>query len=173
MAPVLSVLLLGASAAGLWAVWRALALLRQARTDGLRTRTLHILALFAPGRAAAAVDPRAILTWQPLAVAARGLYPDEFAALDRATGGPFPFAPSQIDEAHARWTAEWLAWELAHDTAYKLKVAEAQAALHSAPAGRARLDAVEREKLEAYQTRYGEYIRVAKALQSLLTPSGS
>jgi hypothetical protein len=32
---------------------------------------------------------------------------------------------------------------------------------------RARLDAVEREKLELYQRRYEEYVRVSKALQSL------
>ena len=32
---------------------------------------------------------------------------------------------------------------------------------------RARLDAVEREKLDRYQRRYAEYVRVAKALQAL------
>lgn len=154
-------------------MWQALGLLRAARADAVRTRTLQLLATFAPGRAAAADDPRAILTWQPLATAARALYPDEFAALDRATGGAFPFTQGHIDEAHSRWTADWLAWELAHDTAFKLKVAEAQAALSTSPAGRARLDAVEREKLEVYQTRYGQYIRVAKALQALLKPGGS
>jgi hypothetical protein len=33
---------------------------------------------------------------------------------------------------------------------------------------RARLDAVEQEKLEIYQRRYAEYVRVAKALQALV-----
>ena len=34
---------------------------------------------------------------------------------------------------------------------------------------RARLDAVEREKLDLYQRRYTDYVRVAKALQALLS----
>ena len=36
------------------------------------------------------------------------------------------------------------------------------------PLLRARLDAVEREKLELYQRRYEEYVRVARALQALV-----
>jgi hypothetical protein len=32
---------------------------------------------------------------------------------------------------------------------------------------RAKVDAIEREKLDAYQRRYEEYVRVAKALQAL------
>jgi hypothetical protein len=32
---------------------------------------------------------------------------------------------------------------------------------------RARVDAVEREKLDAYQRRYQEYVQVARALQAL------
>ncbi len=39
----------------------------------------------------------------------------------------FPFGPDQIQNAHARWTADWLAWELVHDTEYKLKAAAAEA----------------------------------------------
>ena len=35
-------------------------------------------------------------------------------------------------------------------------------------AARARLDAIEQEKLELYQRRYAEYVRVAKALQALV-----
>jgi hypothetical protein len=35
--------------------------------------------------------------------------------------------------------------------------------------GRARLDAIEREKLDLYQRRYAEYVRTAKALQTLIT----
>jgi hypothetical protein len=33
---------------------------------------------------------------------------------------------------------------------------------------RARLDAVESEKLDLYQRRYADYVRVAKALQALM-----
>jgi hypothetical protein len=40
-----------------------------------------------------------------------------------------------------------------------------------APAARARLEAIEREKLELYQRRYQDYVQVAKALQGLIAPS--
>ena len=136
-----------------------------------RSRTLDIAALFAPGIAAAAEDPRALLTWQPLAATARKLFPDAFQSLDDAAGGRFPFGSDQIEAAHARWTADWLAWELAHNVEFKLKAAAAEAESHAAGGqglARARVDAVEREKLESYQRRYAEYIRVAKALQALI-----
>ena len=74
--------------------------------------------------------------------------------------------------AHARWTADWLAWERTHDADYKLKAAVLQEALAEggdAAVGRARTEALEREKLALYQRRYEEYARVAKALQTLAT----
>jgi hypothetical protein len=54
-----------------------------------------------------------------------------------------------------------------------MKAAAAQAELLASggsgtAAARARVDAVEREKLDLYQRRYGEYVRVAKALQALI-----
>jgi hypothetical protein len=134
-------------------------------------QTAAILALFAPGIDEVRRDPRALLTWQPLAGAARRLYPSEFAALDAAYGGTFPFTIDQIQASHARWSADWLAWERTHDGEYKLKAAEAQDALGdrvSSTYGRMRLDAIEREKLERYQQRYEEYTRVSKALQALI-----
>jgi hypothetical protein len=115
-------------------------------------------------------DPRAILEWQPLAAASRKLFPQEFAELDAAFGGMFPFNRDQIQNAHAQWTADWLAWEAAHDVEYKLKAATIEGELASGGASRllrARLDAVEREKLDRYQRRYQEYVRVSKALQVL------
>ena len=120
--------------------------------------------------AAAADDPRALLVWAPLAQTSRALFPAEFTALDVAAGRTFPFSVEQIEAAHAKWTAGWLSWELSHDAEYKLKVQtladllgpEAGSAL-----GRARLAAVEREKIARYQERYEEYTRVAKALQRL------
>ena len=131
----------------------------------------ELLALFAPALAAASNDPRVVLAWQPTAAAARALYPAEFAALDRAFGATFPFDTEQIERAHARWTADWLAWERRHDAEFKLKVATAEHdlgdALHTAY-GRARLDAVEREKLDLYQQHYEEYTRIAKGLQALI-----
>src|SRR4029077_4552900 len=135
--------------------------MRAGRTAGGATdRIATLLTLFAPALVETQRDPRAFLVWQPIARGARRLFPAEFAALDRATGGTFPFPAERIDAAHAQWTADWLAWELAHDTEYKLKTAAAEhelAAQGGSAVARARLDSVEREKLDLYQRRYAEY----------------
>ena len=142
------------------------AAINAARADATRARALAIMSLLAPGVAAAVDDPRVLLAWQPLAGTARKIFPDEFVLLDAAAGARFPFSADQLQAAHARWTAEWLAWEQRHDAESKLKAAEAEsayAASGGSPLTRARCDAVEREKLEVYQRRYEEYIRVALA----------
>ncbi len=141
------------------------------REEAARRQVLQVMALLGPAVPAAAEDPRALLAWQPLASAARSAFPDALAALDRAAGATFPFSDEKIQAAHARWTADWLAWELAHDAEYKLKSAAAEAevaASGGSSLARARLDSIEREKLDRYQRRYEEYVRVAKALQGLL-----
>jgi hypothetical protein len=140
--------------------------MRAAREDARRGRTLSIVALFGPAVSAVQDDPKALLVWQPLASTIRRLFPEECASLDTAAGSSFPFSADVIAAAHARWTADWLAWERIHDATYKLKSAEAEEQVDT-PAGRARLDAVEREKLDLYQRRYEEYVRVAKSLQKL------
>ena len=142
-----------------------------ARHSAQSARRLQLLRLFAPGVAAAADDARALLTWQPLASTARALFPDDFAELDRAAGATFPFSRDQIEAAHARWSTDWLAWELAHDAECKLKAAAAEEELRASPGSsvlRARVENVEREKLERYQRRYEEYTRVSKALKKLM-----
>ena len=128
--------------------------------------------MFVPALSSAARDPREILVWQPLARMARELFPEEFTLIEGAAGGVFPFSNERLEAAHAQWTADWLAWERSHDTAYKLKAAVVEqeiAATGTSAVLRARLDAVESEKLDLYQRRYQEYVRVAKALQALLT----
>jgi hypothetical protein len=172
-------ILLGAlivAAALWWAAQQVVGEMRAARDEASRARTLALIELFAPAIAAAQNDPRAFLVWQPLAKIARQLLPADCAALDRAAGGPFPFTPEQAQAAHAQWTADWLAWERTHDGEYKLKAAMAEqelAASGGSPVLRGKLDAVEREKLDSYQRRYSEYVRIAKALQALsgLPPS--
>jgi len=153
----------------LWAGQRiANALQRPAGDDG---QSAALLTVFAPAVAAAANDPRAVLAWQPLAAAARALYPRAFADLDRAFGSTFPFGIEAIERAHARWTADWLAWERRHDAEFKLKVVTVEHELGGemrSEFGRARLDAVEREKLDLYQQHYEEYTRIAKGLQALI-----
>jgi hypothetical protein len=170
---LLAALVVGAStvAAALIVAFRIASTLRQRRDDEARARRLRLMALFAAGIAQAADDPRALLIWQPLAESAHRLFPDDFAELDRAAGGVFPFSADAIQAAHARWSADWLAWERAHDAEYKLKAAAAEeelAACGGLPIARARLEAVEREKLERYQKRYEEYTRVSKGLHALL-----
>jgi hypothetical protein len=158
------------AAALLWATHQVAAELRAARDDASRGRTLTLLELFAPALRDAQSDPRALLAWQPCARIARQLFPGECAALDRAAGAPFPFTPDELQAAHARWTADWLAWERAHDASYKLKTAAAEQELAAAGASsalRSRLEAIEQEKLDLYQRRYADYVRVAKALQAL------
>jgi hypothetical protein len=139
--------------------------------DRQRDHELALVALFAPAMAAAQDNPRVLLTWQPLAKTLRSRFPDEFAALDAASNSTFPFSKDLLASAHARWTADWLAWEKAHDATYKMKALIAQQELKgdTSEAARAKLDAVEREKLELYQRRYEEYVRVGKALQALIS----
>jgi hypothetical protein len=157
------------AAAIAWAATIVRTELARIRAEATRNRTLTLLTAFAPAIGAAQSDPRAILAWQPAARAARALFPEEFAAIDRAVGAPFPLSPEHLQAAHAHWTADWLAWERTHDATYKRLAAEAEqhVAADPSPAARARLDAIEREKLDLYQRRYEEYIRVARALQSV------
>jgi hypothetical protein len=169
LAPLIAAIIVAAAVySGARAVAREIAAARDAAGRG---RALQIMGVFAPAVSAADADLRALLVWQPMARTARHLFPDEFAALDRAAGGTFPFSGERIQAAHSRWTAEWLAWERTHDAEYKLKTAEVEQELLASGGSavvRGRLDSVEREKLERYQRRYEEYVRVAKALQALL-----
>src|SRR5262249_16137159 len=137
--------------------------LSAARDDASRARALEILRTLAPGIEAARSDPRALLVWQGLARTMRQLFPSESAALDAAAGGAVPFAPEQLGDAHAQWTSDWLAWERAHDAEYKARALAAEqevTASGGSAAARARLDAVEREKLDLYQRRYQDYVQV-------------
>jgi hypothetical protein len=141
------------------------------RAESRRTLAEKMLATFAPGVVAVRGDPLALISWYPLAETARRLFPEVFREIDHASGTRFPFSREQVQSAHAQCTADWLAWELRHDAAYKLKAAELdrEAALDGAAGSilRARIEQVEREKLELYQQRYTEYVRVAKALAAL------
>jgi hypothetical protein len=150
--------------------WRVVVLMNRRE----RAAAIHAaLQTFGPAQAAVQADPRQLVTWYPLAQAARKLQPAAFAALDAATGRTFPFTRDQVEQAHARVSSEWLAWEKAHDEEYRLKAAatEQEMARASGEAGallKARLDRIQHEKIERYQQRYEAYIRDAKALQALL-----
>lgn len=147
-------------------VWGALAItaeVRRFREQCARAEALTIAQMLAPAIAAAQSEPRAVLTWHPIVQTLRAIAPEAFQELDRAAAAAFPFSTADIEAAHARWTAEWLSWERAHDAEYKARARDAQGS-------RAHLDALEGERLETYQRRYEEYIRVAKALQALMRP---
>jgi hypothetical protein len=161
-----------------WSAERIVAELKGVREESSRARGVTMIQVFGPAMSEAARDPRALLVWYPLAKAARAMDPDAFASLDRAAQRLFPFSPEQVQAAHAQWTADWLAWERTHDAEYKLKAAAIEQELGSQPVSsgaspvlRARLDAVERDKLDSYQRRYQEYVEVAKALQALTASS--
>ena len=155
-----------ATAALAYVLWRIGDELRRTR----RQATLQqLIATFAPAVAAGQQDPRQIVIWYPLAQASRTLFPDAFTELDAAAGGAFPFTTDQLKAAHSRWTADWLAWERAHDAEYSVKSAQVQDEIdrvqgQASPLLRTRLAAVEQQKLERYQQRYEEYIKTAKAL---------
>lgn len=155
-----------AAAAVAYVLWRIADELQRQR----REATLHgLLATFAPAAAAAQQDPKYLLAWYPLAQTSRKLFPEAFKDLDAAAGGAFPFTKEQLKAAHSRWTADWLAWERAHDAEYSLKTAQVQDEIDRAqgqasPLSRTRLAAIEQQKLERYQQRYEEYIKTAKAL---------
>jgi hypothetical protein len=171
---ILIAALIVAAAVGVagWRIVTEMELSRQSGGPAGGERLAHLLDLFAPGMSAAAADPRALLVWQPMATAARQLFPAEFASLDSAFGRTFPFTLDQLQAAHARWTTDWLGWERTHDGECKLKAAAIEEELGERIAttyGRARLEAVERDKLERYQRRYEEYTRTSKALQGLIT----
>lgn len=147
-------------------------LVREIREHREQAAILSLIRTFAPAAAETARDPKALLQWFPLANSARVMFPRAFAALDGAFGRPFPLGSADAQDAHARWTADWLAWEASHDADYKLKAATLDEQLQHlsgdrAALVRAELAAVEREQLERYQQRYVEYVRAGKALAAL------
>ena len=157
-------ILVGAALA--YALWRIGDELRRQRREAT---IQHLFATFAPAAAAGHQDPRQLVVWHPIAQASRKLFPEAFKDLDAAAGGAFPFTREQLKAAHARCTADWLAWERAHDAEYSLETAQVQDEIDRAqgqasPLLRTRLAAIEQQKLERYQQRYEEYIKTAKAL---------
>ena len=160
-------LLVGAALA--YVLWRVGDELRRTRHQAALQQ---LIATFAPAAAAGQQDPRQIVVWHPIAQASRKLFPEAFKELDAAAGGAFPFTKEQLKAAHARCTADWLAWERAHDAEYSVKSAQVQDEIdrvqgQASPLLRTRLAAVEQQKLERYQQRYEEYIKTAKALAAI------
>ena len=132
----------------------------------------ELLATFGPVAERARSDPRVLLAWYRAAEAARRIFPEACAALDGGATDRFPFGAAQLEAADARWTADWLEWERDQDAEYRRKSEAIEADLDRAEgtasaAPRARLEALEQEKLERYQRRYEEYVRTSRALAKL------
>jgi hypothetical protein len=160
----------GAMILGTLALWRLSATAERRRREAA---VQQVLATFGPAAVAVQQDPKQLLVWYPLARSSRKIFPDAFAELDRAFGGAFPFTKDQVQAAHARCSAEWLAWERSHDAEFSLKSAQveddiARAGGPPSTLARTRLAALDQQKLERYQQRYEEYIKTAKALAALV-----
>ena len=70
------------------------------------------------------------------------------------------------------WTADWLAWERQHDLEYRQRASTVEAELDRGREQdiarlRKRLAAIEQEKLQKYQERYEDYVRVGRAIAAL------
>ncbi len=143
--------------------------LRQRRREELLVRLLES---FAPAISQGKTDPQGLVAWSEVAQSARRLFPVAFTQLDAASGGRFPFSRELVQAAHARWTADWLGWERQHDLEYKQRASVAETALDQAgdedtSTLRAELAAINQEKLQTYQDRYENYVRVGKAIAAL------
>ena len=155
------------------AIWFGAALVARRLVSRQRdAQILGLLATFGPVAERAQADPRVLLAWYPLASAARQAFPVAFLALEPGGQPRFPFSASDLEAAHARWSTDWLDWERRQDAEHRARREAVEAELEratdeAAPPLRARLEALEREKLEQYQRRYEEYVRVSRALKKL------
>ena len=150
------------------------AVAERARRDRRRQHREQLIALLlvGVGPAVARADGRELLGWGRVAATLRGLLPDAVRAIERRTGEPFPFPREVVEDAHARWTADWLAWERAHDIRFRQRTSALETELQKSgesgtASGQARLAALDDEKLQDYQRRYEEYVRVGKELATL------
>lgn len=149
-------------------------ILRASRRDA---QILTLLATFGPVGERTRSDPRVLLDWYPIAALARLRFPEAFAEIDQDGIDQFPFGVTQLEAAHTRWTADWLAWERNHAAEYRQKAKAIEAELSQSTGtashtARMRLDTLERDKLEQYQRRYEEYVRVSRALKELSGTTG-
>ena len=155
------------------AVWYAAILVSTAlRRRQQDKQMLELLAIFGPACERAHADPRALLAWYPVAAAARRAFPVAFAILENDGEARFPFGAADLEAAHARWSTDWLDWERRQDAEHRVRREAVEAELEhateeTAPPLRTRLEALEREKLEQYQRRYEEYVRVSRVLKNL------
>ena len=163
------VALIGGLLIGVFLAWLVVIKTRHAREERL---LLDILQLFKAARVEGKKDPQSLVGWAELSLICRRLFPNAFERLDRAAGGQFPFSDEFVEEAHGRWTSEWLSWEQRHDREYKEKAMVVENQLKSAADQErdllvSRLDSVNSEKLQTYQSRYELYVKMGKSIARL------
>ena len=142
---------------------------RQRRREEL---LLRLAVTFAPAIANARKNPNAFVAWSGIARRVRKLFPEAFHQLDSAGNGRFPFSRDLIEAVHAQWTTEWLTWERQHDLEYKQRTQSLELESEglegrSSEIIRSRIEVIEQEKLQRYQERYEEYVRIGKAIADL------
>ena len=145
---------------------------RRVRKQEHKEQLMAVL-LTASAAAIARAEPRELLAWQSTAKTVRTLFPDVVAELESKGGESFPIPKKVAEDAHAKWTAEWLAGESHHDVEFRKRTSVLEAELKAgghehSPDGHARIAALEDEKLQSYQRRYEEYVQVGKGLTDLL-----
>lgn len=144
------------------------------RRDLERQHRERLTAMFVTGLApiVARSDARELIAWSGAIGMARKMYPNIMQELDLASGEKFPFTTEVIEDAHSQWTADWLTWERHHDIEFKERTRKLLAQSDSASdsmsqADRVQLGSIEDEKLQSYQQKYEEYIRIGNALSAL------
>ena len=144
------------------------------RTDQQRQHeeqlAAHLVTVIPPSLATS--DPRVILGWANSFGVVRRLFPMAIQRIEHVSGGPFPVSNAIIEQVHARWTTDWLAWERNHNAEFQEKSAALEAEAGTTgrmvdPDIRARSARLEDEKLQTYQQRYEEYVSIGKALTDL------
>ena len=146
----------------------------RSRRERRRQHQEHLAALLlaSVGPATARADGRELLGWRRVAAMLREVLPEAVRTIEQGTGQPFPFPREVTEDAHARRTADWLAWERAHDIRFRQRTSDLETELRGSgemdtAAGKARLAALDDEKLQDYQRRYEEYVRVGRELAAL------
>ena len=156
----------------------AVVVAERVRRDRVRQHHEQLVALLLTtvGPAIARAAPRELLGWKRVAETVRQLFPKAVATIEAQNGERFPLTSNIIESAHARWTAEWLAWERGHDAEFTHRTSALEAELEAnderqSSVGRARLAVLEDEKLQTYQQRYEEYVRIGNGLIALIGDS--
>ena len=149
--------------------------LRRVRREGVRHHQELIIAtlLSTLGPAVVRADPRELLAWYHFARTIRKVFPDAITVIETTTGEEFPIPRELLEEAHSRWTSEWLFWERQHHADFTARERALQAELAedgevSSVTGRDRLATLENEKLQMYQQHYEEYVRIGSKFGALL-----